>query len=106
MDHLSLKINNLEKIFNWVLASLGLGLIVFAFLLQWWGFQALRQIRQMQRIPPVSIHHVRGRQNEGKGKFAWEVPAGQVFREVLFLLSLGQAGLYSTIGGWKEMEDN
>ena len=27
----------MEKIFNWVLVSLGLGLIVFAFLLQWWG---------------------------------------------------------------------
>jgi hypothetical protein len=47
-----------EKIINWVLASLGLGLVVFAFLLQWLGFQSLRQIRQMQRIPPVSIHHV------------------------------------------------
>ena len=58
---------------------------------------------------PSGLDPPRGRggsQNEGKGKFAWEVPAGQVFKEVLFLLSLGQAGLYSTIGGWKEMEDN
>ena len=58
----------IQKVFSWFVGFLGIVLLVVGFYLQWTGFEALLQMRQMERIPKTSIDQVIGGEVNVQGK--------------------------------------